>query len=145
VQAWTGSFRKTDVQILFRRRCDNGLMTDVELTRALERGQIPNEGFHHIDHLRVAWVYLEESATVDDAFTRMAATLRRFATAVGKSEKYSDALTAFWMYQMAAARAMMPAADCAATIARYPWLLDKALATRDEARERSRASSPVRA
>jgi len=103
-------------------------MTDVELTRALERGQIPNEGFHHVDHLRVAWVYLEESATVDEAFTRMAGTLRRFGAAVGKAEKYSDPLTAFWMYQVAAARAMMPDADCAAIIARYPWLLDKTLA-----------------
>ena len=103
-------------------------MTDVELTRALERGQIPNEGFHHVDHLRVAWVYLEESPTVDEAFTRMAATLRGFAGAVGKPEKYSDALTAFWMYQMAAARALMPGADCTAIVARYSWLLDKALA-----------------
>jgi hypothetical protein len=102
-------------------------MTDVELTRALERGQIPNEGFHHVDHLRVAWVYLEESPTVDEAFTRMAATLRRFAAAVGKPEKYSDPLTAFWMYQTAAARAMMPGADFPAIIARYPWLLDKTL------------------
>jgi hypothetical protein len=95
---------------------------------AVERGQIPNEGFHHVDHLRVAWVYLEESPTVDEAFTRMAATLRRFAAAVGKPDKYSDPLTAFWMYQMAAARAMMAGADFPAIIARYPWLLDKALA-----------------
>jgi len=32
-------------------------MTDAELTRALERGTLPNEGFHHGDHLRVALVY----------------------------------------------------------------------------------------
>lgn len=103
-------------------------MTDVELTRALERGEIPNAGFHHVDHLRVAWVYLEESSTVDEAVGRMAATLRHFAASVGKPEKYSDALTAFWMYQMAAARAIMPGSDCAAIVARYPFLLDKTLA-----------------
>src|SRR6516165_12747408 len=103
-------------------------MTDVELTRALERGEIPNEGFHHVDHLRVAWVYLEEAATVEEAIARMAATLRRFTASVGKAEKYSDPLTAFWMHQMAAARALMPDADCAATVARMPWLLDKSLA-----------------
>jgi len=103
-------------------------MTDVELTRALERGKIPNEGFHHVDHLRVAWVYLEESPTVEAALARMADTLQRFATTVGKPEKYSDPLTAFWMYQMAAARALMPGADCAAIVDRYPWLLDKTLA-----------------
>ena len=33
-------------------------MTDAELARALERGELPNEGFHHADHLRVALVYL---------------------------------------------------------------------------------------
>ena len=106
-------------------------MTDVELTRAVERGQMPNEGFHHLDHLRVAWVYLEESPTVDEAIARMAATLRRCAASVGKPEKYSDPLTAFWVYQMAAVRAMMPGTDCAAIVARYAWLLDKTLATRD--------------
>jgi len=103
-------------------------MTDVELTRALERGQIPSDGFHHVDHLRVAWVYLEESPSVEEAIARMAATLRRFAVSVGKPEKYSDPLTAFWMYQMAAVRAMMPHADCAAILARYTGLLDKSLA-----------------
>jgi hypothetical protein len=102
-------------------------MTDVELTRALERGEVPNEGFHHADHLRVAWVYLQESATVDAAFACMAATLRRFAASVGKAEKYSDAITAFWMYQMAAVRAMMPAGDCASALRAYPRLLDKDL------------------
>jgi hypothetical protein len=39
-----------------------------------------------------------------------------------------DPLTAFWIYQMAAARAMMPGADCAAILARYTGLLDKRLA-----------------
>src|ERR1700751_4360336 len=91
--------------------CDNAVMTDVELTRALERGEISNDGFHHVDHMRVAWVYLEESATVAEAAARRAARLRRLASTVGKPEKYSDPLTAFWMYQMAAARAMMPDAD----------------------------------
>jgi hypothetical protein len=102
-------------------------MTDAELARALERGEVPNEGFHHADHLRVAWVYLQESTGVDCALARMADTLRRFAAAVGKAEKYSDAITAFWMYQMAAARAVMPDADCAAVLRAYPRLLDKDL------------------
>lgn len=103
-------------------------MTDVELTRALEQGQIPNEGFHHVDHLRVAWVYLEEAPTVEEATARMAATLRRFAASVGKPEKYSDPLTAFWMYQMAAARAVMPGADCTRILASFPHLSDKRFA-----------------
>jgi hypothetical protein len=100
-------------------------MTDAELARALERCEAPTNGFHHADHLRVAWVYLEESPTVDDAIARIGATIRRFAASVGKAEKYSDAITAFWMYQMAAVRAVMPDADCAALMRAYPRLLDK--------------------
>jgi hypothetical protein len=103
-------------------------MSDAELTRALERGDIPDAGFHHVDHLRVAWVYLEESPTVDVAVARMAGTLRRFAAAVGKPEKYSDPLTAFWMYQMAAARALLPGADCVTILQAFPMLADKTFA-----------------
>jgi hypothetical protein len=52
---------------------------DIALTRALERGDVPDAGFAHARHLRVAWVYVTESASVDEAIARMASTLRRFA------------------------------------------------------------------
>ena len=97
---------------------------DVELTRALERGEVSNEGFRHASHLRVALVYLHESASVDEAIRRMASTLRRFAVSVGHPEKYSQATTEFWMYQMAAARALLPDADCEAILTAFPRLLD---------------------
>jgi hypothetical protein len=100
---------------------------DVELTRALERGVAPPAGFPHASHLRVAWVYLSESPTVDQALARMAATLRRFAASVGRAEKYSDAITAFWMYQMAAVHAIMPGAAVDDVLRAYPRLLDKDL------------------
>jgi len=102
-------------------------MTDVELARALERCEIPKQGFHHVDHLRVALVYLNESDSVDAAVARMASTLRGFAAAVGHAEKYSQAVTEFWMYQMAAARAVMPSAGCQDLVRAYPRLLDKNL------------------
>jgi len=100
---------------------------DVELTRALERCEVPSAGFPHASHLRVAWVYLSESPTVDQALARMAATLRRFAASAGRAEKYSDAITAFWMYQMAAVRAVMPGAAVDDVLRAYPRLLDKDL------------------
>jgi len=102
-------------------------VTDVELTRALERCEAPAAGFPHASHLRVAWVYLCESPSVDDALSRMAATLRRFAASVGRAEKYSDAITAFWMYQVASARALMPAATVDDALRAFPRLLDKDL------------------
>jgi hypothetical protein len=100
---------------------------DVALTRRLERCEVPNAGFPHVSHLRVAWVYLHEAPTVDEATARMAATLQRFAASVGQAGKYSGPTTAFWMLQVAAARAMMPDAGIDALLRAYPWLLDKNL------------------
>jgi hypothetical protein len=99
----------------------------VELTRALERCEVPNEGFHHSSHLRVAWVYLAECATTDEAATRMAATLRRFAAAVGHAEKYHHTMTVFWMRRLAIARAAHPGASLEAMLTHTPALLDKSL------------------
>jgi hypothetical protein len=81
-------------------------MTDVELTRALERGEIANESFHHLSHLHVAWVYLSESSSVDQAAAKMRETLRKFAAAAGMSEKYHETITLFWIRLLGRIRAM---------------------------------------
>jgi hypothetical protein len=104
------------------------LASDVSLARRLERGELPDHGFHHADHLRVAWVYLEETGGADAALAHMATTLRRIAAAVGTPDKYSHGLTAFWVYQLAAARAMHPGVDFDALLRACPRLLDKNLA-----------------
>jgi len=72
-------------------------MTDTQLTRALERGDIANESFRHLSHLHVAWVYLSESATVEEAATKMRSTLQKFATSLGHPEKYHETITLFWI------------------------------------------------
>jgi hypothetical protein len=98
-------------------------MTDTEFARAFEAGAVANADFHHVDHLRLAWVYLAECPTVDAAVDRMAAALRRFAAAAGHPEKYSQPTTEFWMYQIAATRAVMPGAAFDAVLQSYPRLL----------------------
>jgi hypothetical protein len=100
-------------------------MTDREFARAFERGEVPNADFHHADHLRLAWVYLEESPSLDVATGRMAAALRRFAAGAGKPEKYSDAITGFFMRELAGARAAMPGAPLADVLRAHPRLLEK--------------------
>jgi hypothetical protein len=107
---------------------------DAELTRALERGQVADEGFHHASHLRVACVYLDEAASVDEAGGRMAATLRRCAASAGHAEKYHHTLTIFWMRLLAAARAADRDVD--AVLRAYPRLLDKELPRAYYSRER---------
>ena len=101
--------------------------SDVELARAFERGEIANAGFHHASHLRVAWVYLNEHASVDEATTAIAATIRRFAVSVGKPEKFDPGVTAFWMQALANARDAMPGATLDDILRARPGLLDKNL------------------
>jgi hypothetical protein len=105
---------------------------DILLTRALERCQAPADGFPHAAHLRLAWVYLHESPTLDQAIERMTTTLRRFAASVGQAGKFSGPTTVFWMLQVAAARAVMEDADLDAVLRAYPRLLDKNLIRADD-------------
>lgn len=121
-------------------------MTDAELARALERCEPPAGGFPHVSHLRVGWLYLTEAPTVEAAIQRMAGTLRRFAASVGHADKYSDATTRFWMYQLAAVRAVMPDADADKALRAYPRLLDKnlILAVYSTDAASSRATDPPR-
>jgi hypothetical protein len=100
---------------------------DVDLARGLERCEVPPTGLPHAAHLRVAWVYLHETPSLEEAIARMTLTLRRFTASVGQAEKYSDATTVFWMLQVGAVRAAMPEADLDTVLRAYPWLLNKNL------------------
>jgi len=100
-------------------------MTDGEFARAFERGEIPNERFHHRDHVRLAWAFLDEGPTVDAAIARMCDAIRRFATAAGKADKYDEPLTIFWMRAIADAGATMPPRSSFEDLVRaHPGLLD---------------------
>ncbi len=74
---------------------------DQAFARACERGDIPGAEFHHVDHLRLALVYLSECQSLDAATDRMASTLRDFAARAGHPEKYHHTLTVFWMRKVA--------------------------------------------
>ena len=100
-------------------------MTDVELTRALERGEIANEDFHHASHLHVAWVYLAESSSVQQAANKMRDTLRRFAGAAGKPQKYHETITLFWVHVLARAQAVSPGERLEDIVYSNPQLLEK--------------------
>ena len=76
-------------------------MTDVELTHALERGEIKD--FRHASHLHVTWVYLAESSSMQQAANKMGDTLRRFAATAGKPEKYHETITLFWIQLLSSA------------------------------------------
>ena len=98
-------------------------MTDVELTRALERGEIKD--FHHASHLHVAWVYLTESSSVQQAARKMRNTLRRFAAAAGKPGKYHETITLFWVHLLSRAHASGRAERLEDIVHANPQLLEK--------------------
>lgn len=98
-------------------------MTDVELTRALERGEIKD--FHHASHLHVAWVYLTESSSVQQAARKMRNTLRRFAAAAGKPEKYHETITLFWLHFLSRVHAASRAERLEDIVQANPQLLEK--------------------
>jgi len=100
-------------------------MTDVELTRALERGEVANEDFHHVSHLHVAWVYLAESPSVQQAANKMRDTLRRFAAAAGKPQKYHETITLFWVHLLSRARAAGGGERLEEIVHANPQLLEK--------------------
>jgi hypothetical protein len=100
-------------------------MTDVELTRALERSEISNENFHHASHLHVAWVYLVESSSVEQAASKMRDTLRRFTAAAGKPEKYHETITLFWVHLLSRVYAAGGGERLEGIVHANPQLLEK--------------------
>lgn len=100
-------------------------MTDTELTRALERGEIANEHFHHLSHLHVAWVYLSESSSVGEAAAKMRNTLRKFAASAGKSDKYHETITLFWVQLLDRIRTANIGSSLEEIVQATPRLLEK--------------------
>lgn len=100
-------------------------MTDVEFTRAVERGEIANKDFRHAAHLHVAWTYLCESPTTDEAANKMRNTLRKFAVVAGAPEKYHETITLFWVYFLATMRVNARGSTLEQIVAAHPRLLEK--------------------
>jgi len=100
-------------------------MTDAEFTRAVERGEIASKDFGHGAHLHVAWTYLSESLTTNEAANKMRNTLRKFTVAAGAPEKYHETITLFWVYFLAKMRANAGGTTLEQLVAANPRLLEK--------------------
>ncbi len=69
-------------------------LTDAYLIAQFEEG-LPQEEFHHADHVRLAFAYLRRY-TVLEALEKFPAALQRFATHRGKPNLYHQTIT--WAY-----------------------------------------------
>lgn len=70
-------------------------MNDRDFLAAFEDGTLPEECFHHRDHVRAAWLLLREERPAA-ALDRFSTALVRFASARGKAGLYHETIT--WAY-----------------------------------------------
>lgn len=99
-------------------------MTDDEFLQQIEGCTLPKEAFTHRNHVRLAWLYLNDRPG-GDPDARIAATIQRYATSIGAATKYDHALTLRWMRLVESAIAATPAESFDAFIAARPELLDR--------------------
>src|SRR5882762_3116442 len=100
-------------------------IADTEFADAFESCELSNESFHHCDHIRLAWIYLQRYGA-DAAAVRIGAAIRKFAAHYGKTDKYHETITVAWMRLLAdAARSLPSSGSFSDVIAAFPKLLDK--------------------
>jgi len=68
---------------------------DDELMAELEACTLPEDQFHHGNHVRAAWVYLTRLPTLE-AMEKFSKALRRYAASLGKPDRYHETIT--WAY-----------------------------------------------
>ena len=67
-------------------------MEDEDLVRIFEAGEVPDGGFGHEQHVRVAWWYLRHHS-LPDAMARFIAGLKHFAKWRNKTNLYHETIT----------------------------------------------------
>jgi hypothetical protein len=72
-------------------------MNNQELIRCFENDTIPEDSFHHRDHVRLAFAYLCEYPVLS-ALERFASALKRFAATRGKKQLYNETITCAYFF-----------------------------------------------
>jgi hypothetical protein len=67
-------------------------MNDTEWMEAFESCTLPSDSFHHRDHVKMAFLYLQKY-TPHEALGYFSSALARFATAHGKPNLYNETIT----------------------------------------------------
>jgi hypothetical protein len=67
-------------------------MTDDEFIAKFEDCSLPNESFHHSDHVKMVFLYLGRYQVLE-ALQRFSTSLARFAAAKGKPGLYHETIT----------------------------------------------------
>jgi hypothetical protein len=85
-------------------------VTNIEFIRQFEADGVPENSFHHADHVRLAFSYLSEFPPLE-ALEKFCAALKRFATARGKSQLYHETITQAYFFLIRERMARRAASD----------------------------------
>jgi hypothetical protein len=72
-------------------------MSNQELIQRFESDAIPEDSFHHADHVRLAFAYLCEYPVLQ-GLERFVTALKRFAAARGKTQLYNETITCAYFF-----------------------------------------------
>src|SRR5947207_13591606 len=67
-------------------------MEENDLLSELEACTLPEDRFHHPDHVRAAWTYLNRFSSLE-ALERFSKALRLYAASKGKPDRYHETIT----------------------------------------------------
>ena len=99
---------------------------DEAFVAAFHADQLSNQGFHHRDHLRLAWVQIRRLG-LDEASEVVTTGIRRFAAHHGSADRYNDTMTRFWLRVVGLGIIRHPELGFEELLAAEPHLLDKNL------------------
>ncbi len=85
-------------------------MSNQELIRRFENDLLPDDSFHHADHVRLAFAYLGEYPVLH-ALEKFASALKRFAAARGKTQLYNETITCAYFFLIRERMARCEGAD----------------------------------
>jgi len=97
-------------------------MTDEELIHHFETDTLPENSFHHADHVRLAFAYLSQYPPLQ-ALEKFSAALKGYANARGKSELYNETVTHAYFFLIRERMARSAGADWDQFALRNPDLL----------------------
>jgi hypothetical protein len=72
-------------------------MSNHELIECFESDSVPEDSFHHADHVRLAFAYLCEYPVLR-ALEKFSSALKRFAAARGKTQLYNETITCAYFF-----------------------------------------------
>lgn len=92
---------------------------------SFESCEYPKESFSHVDHIRLAWIYIQRFGA-EAAEERIDTSIRRFAASIGQEKKFHQTRTTAWLRLVDAAYCATPAIDdFGKFIGGHLWLVDR--------------------